>query len=478
MVLLVSGLAPNLPAQNRLAPGTKQFVSFDEAWIALLHVRVIDGTGAPARDDQTVVLHHGTIQAVGNFATTKINSECQRSMDLTGYTLLPGLIGMHEHLFYPSGGIPLLYTEQALSAPRLYLASGVTAMRTGGSLEPYTDLNIKDLIDKGLMPGPFMDVTGPYIEGFGGYSIQKPLIFIQMPLINTPEQARKLVDYWTYAGVTSFKAYTHISHDALAAAIQAVHQHGMKITGHLCTVGFTEAAELGIDDLEHGLLVDSEFTKGKMPNVCPEAEDMADEMDKLDVKSPEVQALIHTLVDHKVAITSTLSVFEASIPDRAPLDQRMLEVMSPHAVEAYRAAKKRAAANPKAHTVAWLKKEMDFERDFVAAGGLLIAGCDPTGNGGALPGFGDQRNLELLVDAGFKPEEAIRIYTHNGAVYLGRTDRLGSIERGNQADLIVVDGNPATRISDVKKIKYVVKNGVGYDPAKLIESVRGSVGIQ
>ncbi len=362
-----------------------------------------------------------------------------------------------------------MYNEQAFSAPRLYLASGITSMRTAGSLEPYTDINIKKLIDSGAIPGPKMDATGPYIQGPGGFSIQ-------MPSIASPEQARRLVDYWVQEGSTSFKAYMNISHDALGAAIQAVHRHGLKITGHLCSVGFTEAAELGIDDLEHGLLVDTEFAPGKQRDVCPAPEGMA-AIQKLDLKGVEAQKMIHTLVDHKVAITSTLAVFEALIPGRPPLEQRMLDAMSPEAAMSYLAAKDRAVSNRTMNMLPLLKKEMEFEREFVEAGGLLIAGCDPTGNGGALPGFGDERNLELLVEAGFKPEEAIRIYSYNGAVYLGQAERIGSIAAGKQADLVVVEGNPSARIADVEKVKYVFKEGVAFDPAKLIDSVRGAVGI-
>src|SRR5581483_3133268 len=298
-----------------------------------------------------------------------------------------------------------------------------------------------------------------------------------MPSITSAEQARRLVDYWAREGVTSFKAYMNISHDALGAAIEEAHRHGLKITGHLCSVGFTEAAELGIDDLEHGLLVDTEFTPGKRRDVCPNQLQSLSSIESLDLKGPEAQRMIHTLVEHKVAITSTLAVFEASIPGRPPLEQRTLDAMSPTAAIGYLESKERAAGYSDNHMSSWLKKEMAFEREFVAAGGLLIAGCDPTGNGGTLPGFGDQRNLELLVEAGFKPEEAIRIYTYNGAAYLGRGDRIGSIATGKQADLVVVAGAPSTRIADVEKVKYVFKAGVAYDPEKLVDTVRGAVGI-
>lgn len=444
-------------------------MAFRDPVVALTHIRVIDGTGAPERADQTLLLDHSKIAGFGAAGSVPI-PEGVRQIDLTGYTIFPGLVGMHEHLFYPSGGGIPMYNEQAFSAPRLYLASGVTNMRTTGSLEPYTDLNVKKLIDRGSMPGPKIDVTGPYIEGPGGFSIQ-------MPVVESPQQARRLVEYWAEEGVTSFKAYMDISHDALAEAIRAAHERKLKITGHLCSVGFSEAAELGIDDLEHGLLVDTEFDPGKKRDVCPSQQETLKTVENLDLKSAAVQRMIHALVAHHVAVTSTLAVFEAFIPGRPPLEQRTLDAMSPQAAESYLATKERSAGNPNLRAASWLQKEMAFEREFAAAGGLLLAGCDPTGNGGALPGYGDQRNLELLVEAGFKPEEAIRIYTYDGALYEGEADRVGTIAAGKTADLVVVKGDPAARIADVENVKYVFKDGLAYDPAKLVESVNGAIGI-
>ena len=451
--------ASSLFAQN--------FVAINEPIVALTHVRVIDGTGKPARLDQTLILNHGTIVDLGDSATITPPAGA-RSIDLKGYTVYPGLVGMHEHLFYPAGGA--IYDEQAISAPRLYLAAGITTMRTGASLEPYTDINIKHLIDTGAMIGPKIDATGPYIEGPGSFAVQ-------MPRLTSPEQARRLVDYWAKEGATSFKAYMNISHDALAAAIAEAHKHGFKITGHLCSVGFTEAAELGIDNLEHGLLADTEFVTGKTQDVCPSGPQNVSSVLNLDLKGTQAQKMIQTLVAHHVAITSTLSVFESMIAGRPPLQQRVLSAMSPEAAQKYLLAKERAAEGRRPEMPAELKKEMEFEREFVAAGGLLMAGCDPTGNGGALPGFGDQRNLELLVEAGFTPSEAIRIYTLNAANYLGQSDKIGSIAVGKIADLVVVEGDPSAQIADVENVKYVFKNGVGYDSAKLIESVRGLVGV-
>jgi imidazolonepropionase-like amidohydrolase len=360
-----------------------------------------------------------------------------------------------------------MYPEMAYSFPRLYLASGVTTARTAGSIEPYTDLNVKAKIDAGLMPGPRLYITGPYLEGKGAFTPQ-------MHELTGPEDAARLVEYWAAQGATSFKAYMNITRAELAAAVAAAHQRGIKVTGHLCSVGFREAAAIGIDNLEHGLLVDTEFHPGKQPDFCPA--NTRNETARLDLTTVPVREMIADLVRHNVAITSTLAVFEAGDPDRPPLEQRFLDAASTEAAANYLAARARAPRNGAA--LAALKKELEFERAFVAAGGLLMAGADPTGNGGALPGFADQRNIELLVEGGFTPVEAIQIATANGAKFLGELDRIGTIAAGKQADLVVINGNPAARIADIRNVKLVFKEGAAYDPAKLLESVRGQAGVR
>jgi imidazolonepropionase-like amidohydrolase len=391
-------------------------------------------------------------------------------MDLTGHTVIPGLVGMHEHLFYPSGnGIPI-YNEQAFSFPRLYLASGVTTARTGGSMEPYTDLNVKSMIDTGRMPGPKFYITGPYLEG-------APFTAPQQHVLQGPEDARRTVEYWAYQGATSFKAYMHITRAELKAAVDAAHKLGLKVTGHLCSVGFREAAAIGIDNLEHGLVVDTEFDPSKKPDECPSQTITRDTIVNIDVKGEPVQETIRELVQRNVAVTSTLAVFDAMAPHRPPFDQRMLDVLTPQGALTYMAARARASDSPNTSALEQLKQEQQFEYDFVKAGGLLMAGVDPTGNGGAMAGFGDLRNLELLVEAEFTPAEAVRIATLNGAKWLKADDRVGSVEVGKQADLVLIQGNPVAKISDVRNVKIVFKDGIGYDPEKLIKSVAGSVGL-
>jgi imidazolonepropionase-like amidohydrolase len=460
-------------AQERtpLAPSLKSFVKVDAPLIALRHVRVIDGTGAPARADQTIVFSGGKISALGDDASTP-PPEGATVLDLGGYTVIPGIVGMHDHLYYPApGGPPAMYPEHATSFLRLYLAGGVTTIRTTGSVETYTDLELKRAIDEGKMIGPKMHVTGPYLEGAGAYTPQ-------MHQLRDAEDARRTAEYWMDEGVTSFKAYMHITPDELAAAVKAAHARGIKVTGHLGSIGFREAAAIGIDNLEHGLVVDTEFFSGKKPGVCPESREVAREMaEKLDVASAPVQEMIRDLVEHHVAVTSTLPVFETFVPGRAPEDARVLDAMSAEARASF--LQTRATIAGTAATSYWpalFKKELQFERDFVKAGGLLLAGLDPTGYGGVIAGFGDQREIELLVEAGFSPIEAVHITTANGAQFLGESERIGTLAIGKAADAAVIRGDPSTAIADIEKVEIVFKDGVGYDSAKLIESVRGLVG--
>ena len=479
---LVAGFVCGSALAQTPGPEVKKFIKYDQPLIALSHVRVIDGSGGPAQNDRTIILRNGRIEAVTNSATPPPAGA--QVVDLTGRSVMPGLVGMHNHLMYTASinldeddKIPLpgfFVTELAFSAPRMYLAAGVTTMRTTGSIEPYTDLNIRRMVDAFQIPGPHIDVTGPYLEG-------KDTFFPQMAVLDEREHARKTVAFWSGEGATSFKAYMNIKAEVLGAAIDEAHKHGTRLTGHLCSVDYRQAAAMGIDNLEHGpVFTDSEFVPDRKPDQCPTGAQIAASWDKLEIASAPVQALIRDLIAHKVAITSTLPVFEAMIATRPLLSKKQMAMMSAESLRSHLAARAATATTPARSALieSALKKEMAFELAFVRAGGLLLAGPDPTGNGGTLPGFGDQRGLQLLVEAGFTPEQAIQVATANGARFMGRLDRIGTIEAGKQADLVVLNGDPTRRIADVENVETVFKDGYGYDAAKLNASVRGMVGIR
>jgi len=468
--MLLTALIPqSLPAQTpTLSPQVREFVSVDAPVVALTNARVIDGTGAPARDGQIIVIRDGIIQAVGDAGSVDIPSEAEVH-DMSGRTVLPGYVMVHEHMFYPAGRGA--YNSMTFSFPRLYLAGGATTVRTSGSMNPYADLNLKKAIDAGQIPGPKMDVTGPYLNGPG-------LPILAVKALSGPEDARKMVAYWADEGVTSFKAYMQISRAELKAAIDEAHSRGLKLTGHLCSVTFREAAELGIDDLEHGFTASTDFVPDKKEDECPPGNQRTQSLLALDVNSPEVQDLIRHLVEHDVAITSTLPVFETYTPGRPPAPNGALDAMASEARDQYLRIRARVAVQEDSPWATLFYKEMELEKAFADAGGLLVVGTDPTGYGGVVAGFSNHTAVELLVEAGFSPLEAIKIATLNGAVYLERESRVGTIAVGKAADLMVVAGDPTADITLIENVELVFKDGIGYDSDKLIASAKGVVGLR
>ena len=462
--IVACGCAALSAQAPQLSQAVRGFVKVDAPVVALTHVRVIDGTGGPAKEDQTVVIRGGNIADVGDAARVKA-PDGATAIDLTGKSVIPGLVMVHEHLYYPTG--PGVYGQLGGSFVRLYLAGGVTTMRTGGNVNGFMDLKLKQLIEQGQAAGPDIDATAPYLNG--------PNTFQQMRDMKDADEARRHVAYWADMGATSFKAYMQISRDQLRAAADEAHKRGLKITGHLCSVTYAEAADIGIDNLEHGFLASTDFVADKQPDSCPGQQGGQRSISTLDENGEPFKALVKKLVDRKVALTSTLTVFETFTPGR-PVPPG-LDVLLPELKQQFESNYRRTAQNEQSVYKTLFPKALALERAFARAGGVLMAGTDPTGGGGVVPGYSNQRQLELLVEAGFTPLEAIRIGTLNAATYLGRDARVGSIAAGKQADLVVIDGDPSTTIADVRKVETVFKQGVGFDPAKLIASVTGKVGL-
>src|SRR5262245_20708588 len=365
-------------AQRVESPGPEvlKYLRVNTPRVILEHVTVIDGTGAGAVPDRNISIDGDTITAISTGADAPPN-EGTTVLDLRGFSVLPGIVGMHDHLwylarpnlaadghFYPPG--PAL--EMTFSAPRLYLANGVTTMRTAGSTAPYADVRLKDAIERGLLPGPHIDVTGPYLNGQGNPNLQ-------FAALRDAEDARETVAFWADRGATSFKAYTQITRDELRAAIAEAHKRGLKVTGHLCSVTYEEAAEAGIDNIEHGFQANTALDPDKKPDACS-ASGGDSTLARMRPGGPEASRLIADLVRRHVAITSTLPLRAATVqrlaapPDGRPaVRPAALDAMAPSVREAYLAWSNRpGSAEAAKRQDAMLRGDMALQRAFVDAG--------------------------------------------------------------------------------------------------------------
>ena len=452
-------------AQAAPAPRRPAYVAFDEPVILIRDVRLVDGTGAPARPGMSVLIRDGRIAAIGAGLAAPDGA---RVIEGAGKTLTPGLVLMHEHMFYPTGRAN--YGEMSFSFPRLYLAGGVTTMRTAGSMSPYADLNLRDEIAAGRTPGPDMDVTAPYLNGPG-------LPIVQVNALDGADDAERMVNYWAAEGATSYKTYMEIRRAELGRVIELAHARGQKVTGHLCSVTYREAADLGIDNLEHGFFAATDFVTDKQPDVCPDDAAVQASLAALDPASPEVQALIRHLVDRGVVLTSTLTIIETLTTGRPMAPEGALELLTPPVRAQYEQVYPLLQQRTDDASRNLLGNMMRLERAFADAGGTLVAGTDPTGYGGVIPGFSSRRQLQLMLEAGFDFETVVRIASLDGARFLGRDAEVGSIEPGKRADLILIDGDPSADPAALDRFQYVFKSGVGYDPAVIFRGLQGTVGL-
>ena len=449
--------APKIPART-LADALQPYVSVNAPTVLLSNAAIHVGDGQRQLDGYSVLIKDGRIVAVARTGDIAAPDDAL-SIDLTGHTIMPGIVGMHNHTHMP-GNTLLAYT-----APRLYLAGGVTTMATAGSADAAGEIALAGSIEREETPGPRIFPSAPYITGPGGNGpMTKP---------ESAEAARVFVAEWADAGAVWFKLYRHTDPDIAAAFVDAVHKRGLKVTGHLCSITYREAAAMGIDSIEHGLNASTDFIADKPRGECVSNRAA---LGALDPDEPEIGALIADLVANDVTITSTLAILESGFPHRPQADERSLRALSPSRVADYEERQRRLSENAgeTSATPALWNVLLAFERRFVEAGGRLVAGPD-TGRH-VLPGYGDQRNFELLVEAGFSAPEVVKIMTHNGAVALGIGDEVGLVSPGYRADLVVMSGALTKDPSSIRNVRIVFRDGVGFDPAKLIADVEGQVG--
>lgn len=452
--------------QSPLSQRDQGFVSHADPNFAISNVELIDGSGGAPRQGMTVLVQDGRITLVAPTAAATIPAGTTM-IDGSGKTLLPGFVMMHEHFFYPNSGGDYFGNPAAFS--RLYLAGGATTIRTGGSVDPFADLAVARAIAAGTQLGPDVDVTGPYLEG-------TPHAIARMPNIDGPADMERTVDYWAAEGATSFKLYENADRAELRAAVARAHQRNLRITGHICATSYAEAAEAGIDNLEHGFLAASDFVPNRTPDSCPPFPNRLAAIAALDPDGPEIGALIELLVHRRVALTSTLGIFETFMASTAP-PAGALDLLTPELRTSFERTSAAVAASPiNATARTAFARNLAMQRRFARQGGLLLAGSDPTGFGGVLPGYSAQREFTLLVSSGFTAAEAIRIMTLNGATYLGREREIGSIVAGKRADMVLLDGSLSADAGAIERIGTVFKAGVGVNSAAIRAAYRGRIG--
>lgn len=446
------------PSSRQIPDALAPYVSVNAEKVLLTNVTILKGDGGDPLAGHAILIDGETIAAVAPVDDIVAPNDAL-VMDLAGYTVMPGIVGMHNHTHMP--GNPLL----AYTAPRLYLAGGVTTMTTAGSADGAGEIELARRIDKGEIPGPHIVPSAPYITGPGGNApMDKP---------KTAAEVQAFVDKWSDAGAKWLKLYRHTDPKIAKLVIDAAHARGLKVTGHLCSITFREAAAMGIDSLEHGLNAAADFVEDKPDGECVPTRSATA---RLDADGPEIGALIAALVDADVTITSTLAIIESGFPHRPQANERSLRALAPARVEAYEERQRRlaeAAGETSATPELW-SLLLAFERRFVREGGRLVAGPD-TGRH-VLPGFGDQRNFELLSEAGFTAPEVVKIMTYNGAETLGLADEIGLVAPGFQADLLAVEGDLLSNPANIRNVRIVFKRGLGYDPERLIADVEGQVG--
>jgi imidazolonepropionase-like amidohydrolase len=444
-----------------------QFITDSARTTLLVDATVIDGTGGPSKKHQTILVENGVITKVGMTGTVTL-PEGANVINCSGKTIIPGMVMLHEHFYYTMlMGNYFNLAEMPYSFPRMYLAGGATTIRTAGSIEPQTDIAIRRLIDEGRYLGPDIDVTAPYIER-KGWDI--PTMFE----IKDSSEASSMVNFWADRGCTSFKMYTHATQEDLIAVLREAHKRKLKVTGHIGTLTYREAAEAGIDNLEHGFFASADFDherKGHEFNTDRETK----ALEQLDVNSPEMKSLIDLLIRKNVALTSTLPVFAPYTKAEVILGGGD-SVLLPEALQMVQ-ARWQYYQGKDSGEARLFKKELIWEKQFFDAGGLLVCGTDPTGAGNVLPGYGSRIEIEYLVAGGFSAVQAIRIATLNGAKYLERDKQIGSVEIGKKADLVLIDGDLETDIHNIRNTETVFKNGIGFDSKKIFASLKGRVGL-
>jgi imidazolonepropionase-like amidohydrolase len=381
-------------------------------------------------------------------------------------TILPGLFDLHAHyavdLFGGRGGGRV---DEYTANPLIFLANGVTSTFPAGEVDPEGMMAARRRIERGEQIGPRIMSSGPYFgSARPGWN----------NAAETPEQIRKEVDEWAARGVKGFKA-KGIQPAQLEALIDQAHRYGLTVTGHLDSgfrnsVNPRDAIYMGIDRIEHFMGGDAIVgTAGAYTS-----------LEALDVTRPEVDRIIELYKQRRVYFDATLSTYGAWYTDK---DTRVyttwpeeMAMLTPHAREIVDNASKARRSNEQFHRIFDVKLK-EIKRFYDAGGGPLITnGTDMPSWGEFFSGFATHRELKAMVVAGLPPVAALLAATINAARAMGMGDKLGTIETGKFADLIVVRGNPLQDIATARNVELVMVRGDLHNAKTLLEKAKGTLG--
>ena len=426
-----------------------------ERVVALVGATVIDGTGAPAAPEQTILIEGERIAAVGRDVVVPQNATV---IDVTGNAVIPGLIDMHGHMYAFS-------SNQFEAYPKLFLAGGVTTVFSPGDFDPAGMIALRDSIARGETVGSRILTAGPYFD-------HAPSIVPWIEGVSSVAEALDKFALWRDS-IDAVKVYAGITEQEITGLIAAAHDAGLFVTGHLGGIPTRRAVALGIDGLEHGIFAMAELsphgpTAPINEQYCALAE--------LDLGSPVVDSVMSDIVARGVYVTPTIVTMQAMHPEFDPVVADWERYLS----DDMREALAQRAEFLDARGADCLRRAVEKQLEFVGLlhrrGGVILVGTDPV-TPELVPGYALHRELQNLVAAGLTPLEAITAATANAAAALGRDGELGTIAPGRWADLVVVEGDPSVEIASISNIRLVLKAGNQYDPAALRQSAVGLIGV-
>jgi len=428
---------------SALADISKGIPGSHASTLAVVGGTLIDGTGAPAVPDSAVVIHNGRIVAAGPRSKVKIPKHAQ-IIDAHGKTILPGLWDMHAHF------------EQVEWGP-IYLAAGVTTVRDCGNEFEFITA-VRDAIAQGRGLGPRMLLAG-VVDGTG------PLA-LGVERVDTPEQARMWTDRYHAVGFQQIKIYSSVKLEELKIVADEAHRLGMTVTGHIPEgLNAYQAIEAGQDQINHIHYI-ADIMKAPLPEGATRLERFKAGAN-IDLDSPEAKKALEFLKEHHTVVDPTMALmefftattakppasFEPGINKVAPeLAEQLTDVAPPT---------DRSAIGEKVY-----EKELAIVGALHRAGIPVVAGTDQT-----VPGYSLHREIELYVQAGFTPMEAIQAATIVPARVMGLEKESGTVEKGKRGDLILINGNPLEDIHATRNVEYVITNGTMFHTAELWQSV-------